>query len=118
MMKPMLNSAVKYFQLVFLFVSVSSVGVLMGEKSITQKYRLEEKKFSLMKENRLLGFELKSLERKINLLRSDQKTIEKAAKKKLGMAAPDEQVYIFDRSTLAKQESGSHVFSLDAGKSK
>jgi cell division protein FtsB len=107
-MKPFLNSAVKYFQLAFLFVSVSSVGILMGEKGLTQKYRLEEKKESLSKENKILGMEIKALERKITLLRSDQKTIEKTAKKKLGMCAPEETVYVFEkRNQVSARSIGS-----------
>jgi cell division protein FtsB len=111
-MKPFLNSAVKYFQLAFLFVSVSSIGVLMGEKGLTQKYRLEEKKESLSKENKILGMELKALERKITLLRSDRKTIEKTAKKKLGMCAPEETVYVFEkRNPVSACSIGSELSS-------
>ncbi len=111
-MKPFLNSAVKYFQLAFLFVSVSSIGILMGEKGLTQKYRLEDKKESFSKENKILGLEIKALERKVTLLRSDPKTIEKAAKKKLGMSAPDETVYVFEKRSLAATRSiGSELGS-------
>jgi cell division protein FtsB len=99
-MEPFLNLAVKYFQLVFLFVSVSSVGILMGEKTLSQKYKLEEKKTALWNENRNLVVEIKNLERQAMLLRGDRKVVEKAAKRKLGMAAPDETVYVFERRHL------------------
>jgi cell division protein FtsB len=99
-MKPFLSSAVKYFQLALIFVSISSVGVLMGEKGLAHKHALEEKKQFLKRENKVLALEIKSLERKVTLLRSDRRTIAKAAKRKLGMIGPDESVYIFDREAL------------------
>ncbi len=110
-MKPLITSAVKYFQLALLFVSVSAIGVLMGEKSLNQKYFLEGKKTSLQKENIALGGELKVLERRVTLLRSDRKTIEKAAKRKLGMSQPNETVYIFDTRSLEPK----HEDSLEPG---
>ncbi len=105
-MKPFLTGAVKYFQLALIFVSISSVGVLMGEKGLAHKHALEEKKQFLKRENKVLALDIKSLERKVTLLRSDRRTIAKAAKRKLGMIGPDESVYIFDREALTtdKQE--------------
>jgi cell division protein FtsB len=101
-MKLILSRVVKYFQFALLFVAVSSAGILMGEKTLVQKHKLEEKKRLLEKENRNLGLTIRALERTVTLMRSDQKTIEKAAKRKLGMARPDETVYMFEpRSSVA-----------------
>jgi cell division protein FtsB len=70
---------------------------LISEKGFTERQQLEEKKASLEKENdRLIG-EIRSLEHKINLLHEDPKTIEKVAKRRLGMARPEETIYIFSR---------------------
>jgi hypothetical protein len=46
----------------------------------------------------LLAVEIQALERSVTLLRSDSKTIEKVAKRKLGMVRGDETVYIFDNA--------------------
>jgi cell division protein FtsB len=95
--KPLFNLVVKYLKFVVVFVAVSSVGVLMGEQGTTQKQKLEEKMSLLQKENERLGTQIKTLERRVTLLRSDAKTIEKVAKRKLGMARPDETVYLLEQ---------------------
>ncbi len=69
----------------------------MNEKALTEKQKLEEKRTFLLKESERIAGEIKFLERKVTLLRSDTKTIEKIAKRKLGMARPDETVYIFQQ---------------------
>jgi cell division protein FtsB len=92
--------AVRYAQVTITIIVAVSVGVLISERGLTEKQKLEEKKISLEKENdRLIG-EIKSLEHKITLLRDDQKTIEKVAKRRLGMARPEETIYIFSRQDL------------------
>ena len=100
-LKPILGRAVKYVKLTVLVSIVASVGILMGEKSFIQKRELEQKKLQLQRNNELVTVEIKSLERGVTLLRADPKTIEKVAKQKLGMARPDETVYIFQRSRVA-----------------
>jgi cell division protein FtsB len=94
--KPFFDRVVKYLKFVIVFLAVSSIGILMGEQGLTQKQKLEEKMALLQKENEYLVAEIKTLERRITLLRSDAKTIEKVAKRKLGMARADETVFIFD----------------------
>jgi cell division protein FtsB len=74
------------------------LGILVGEKSLTQKAGLEGKKLSIRKDNHKLALEIKELERQVTLLRSDSSTIENVAKRKLGMTRPDETVYIFEQS--------------------
>ncbi len=71
----------------------------MGEQSLIQKQKLEEKKAVLQRDNQSLGVEIKTLERRVTLLRSDAKTIEKAAKRKLGMSRSDETIYLFEKSS-------------------
>lgn len=96
--KPILSKAVKYLQFTILFTAVATAGILMGEKGLIQKNKLEEKRLLLEKENASLEKEIKSLERKVTLLGSDPKTIARVAERKLGMVEPDERVYIFERS--------------------
>lgn len=95
--KPILSKAVKYLQFTILFTAVATAGILMGEKSLIQKNKLEEKRMLLEKENRSLEAEIRSLERRVTLLGSDPKTIARVAKRQLGMGEPGELVYIFTR---------------------
>lgn len=97
--KPILEKAVKVLQIAVIFFVVAAVGILMGEQSLSQKQKLEDKKSVLQKENQNLAGEIKALERRVTLLRSDPKTIEKAAKRKLGMSRLDETVYIFGKGS-------------------
>ena len=113
-MKLSAKRAVKYAQVTITIIVAVSVGVLISERGLTERQKLEEKKASLQKENdRIIG-EIKSLEHKITLLRDDPKTIEKVAKRKLGMARPDEMIYIFGGQGFQpnagnKIESGSRT---------
>jgi len=95
LMKPVLGRTVKVIQILVLLIVLVSAGLLIAEKGTGQRYRLLEKKAFLERENRHLAEEIKTLERKVTLLRSDPGTIEKAAKSKLGMARREETVYIF-----------------------
>jgi cell division protein FtsB len=65
------DRAVKYLRIVLLLAALVLVGVLVGEKSLTQKAGLEEKKSSIRKENHKLALEIKELERQVTLMRSD-----------------------------------------------
>ena len=92
-----MQRAVKYLQISVIVVVLISAGVLMGEKSLNQRRKLAEKKRFVTAENLELARQIKSLEQGVMSLRSDPKTIERVAKRKLGMARPDEMVYIFGR---------------------
>ena len=95
-MKPIFVRAVKYLQFVTLFVVVASIGVLMGRQGLTHQDRLIERRASLQKENKRVIREINALEREVTLLRSDPETIAYVAKRKLGMARPEETVYVFE----------------------
>lgn len=97
LMKPLTTNAVKYAQLLVVFLVVAVVAVLMNEKALTEKQKLEEKKTFLLKDSERLTGEIRILERRVTLLRTDLKTVEKVAKRKLGMARPDETVYVFQQ---------------------
>jgi cell division protein FtsB len=106
-MKLIWKRIVKYSKFTVLFTTVAAVAILAGEKSLTHKSKLGEKRAQLQKENQILAVEIRSLERKVTLLRNDPKTIQKVAKKKLGMARPDETVYIFDTSQRSSAGAGN-----------
>lgn len=105
-MKLIWKRIVKYSKFTVLFTAVAAIAILAGEKSLTHKSKLGEKRAQLQKENQSLAVEIRSLERKVTLLRDNPKTIQKVAKKKLGMARPDETVYIFD--TAQRSSAGAN----------
>jgi cell division protein FtsB len=111
-LKPILGRSVKYVKVILLVSAVASLGVLMGQKGLVQKRELEHKRLQLQAENEHLAEEIKFLEREVTLLRSDPKTIEKAAKRKLGMARLDETVYIFEQARVARKDGSSSDSSL------
>jgi cell division protein FtsB len=96
--KLIVRRAVKYLRIVLLLAALVVVGILVGQKSLTQKAGLEGKQATLRKDNHKLAAEIKELERRVTLLRSDSATIEDVAKRKLGMTRPNETVYIFEPS--------------------
>jgi cell division protein FtsB len=104
---------VTYVKCTLLFAAVAAMCVMAGENSWNQKNKLMEKKTLLHKENENLAMEIKSLERKVTLLRSDPRTIQKVAKKKLGMARPDETVYIFDKVVRSPAGAADLESTLD-----
>ena len=92
--------AVRYAQFVITIIVAVSVGVLITERGLTEKQKLEAKRDFFERENERLIGEIKSLERKIDLLRDDSKTIEKVAERKLGMARPADTIYVFTHKNL------------------
>ncbi len=111
-MKLSAKRAVKYAQVAITIMVAVSVGVLISERGFTERQGLEEKKAALEKENEWLLGEIKSLERKITLLRDDPKTIEKIAKRKLGMVRPEEMIYIFSNQDFRPPADNNTELSL------
>ncbi|MEI7449382.1 MAG: septum formation initiator family protein [Desulfomonile sp.] len=95
-LKLILGQALRLLKIAIIIGAVASLGLLIGGNGLTQKHKQEEKRSLLQKENERLHLEIKSLEREVTLLRENPKTIEKVAKRKLGMARPDETVFIFE----------------------
>jgi cell division protein FtsB len=109
-MKPLFGRAVKYVEIVVLLAILASASFLIAEKGLSHKRALQEKKAFLEREHDELSGDVRALERRLQSLRADPKAVEKVAKCKLGMARPDEVVYIFDRGNQVVQR---HV--SDAG---
>lgn len=95
-MKPIVKHIVRYGQLAVVLALLLGAGVLLAQKSLTHKDGLMAKRDALKKENKQVAAEVRTMEREVMQLRSDPKTIEKVAKRKLGMSRPDETVYVFD----------------------
>lgn len=108
--QPIWKRIVKYVQLTVALALLLGAGALLGEKSVHQKDGLAAKRDSFRKENEQLVSEIRSLEREVMLLRSDPNTIEKVAKKKLGMSRTNETVYVFDRG----RKGSAGAFNSDA----
>lgn len=99
--KHFVSLVVQYFKFATVFLIVAAACVLIGEQGVSQKQKLEDKLTVLQKENELIAAENQALETKVTLLRTDPKTIESVAKRKLGMARPDETVFLFDKNAEA-----------------
>jgi cell division protein FtsB len=79
-----------------LIVGVILVTIMyLQEQGNIQKNSIQVKISLLKQENEGIEKEIRQLEQKISKLRSDPKTVEKVAKRKLGMVRQDETIYIF-----------------------
>ena len=79
-----------------LIVGVILVTIMyLQEQGNIQKNSIQVKISLLKQENEGMEKEIQQLEQKISKLRSDPKTVEKVAKRKLGMVRQDETIYIF-----------------------
>ena len=79
-----------------LIVGVILVTIMyLQEQGNIQKNSIQVKISLLKQENEGMEKEIRQLEQKISRLRSDPKTVEKVAKRKLGMVRQDETIYIF-----------------------
>lgn len=74
----------------------------LQEHGNVQKYALQSKINDLKQQNAELEHDIAFLEQKISRLRSDPKTLEKVAKRKLGMVRTDETIYIFETNDKKK----------------
>ena len=79
-----------------LIVGVILVTIMyLQEQGNIQKNSIQVKISLLKQENEGIEKEIRQLEQKNSKLRSDPKTVEKVAKRKLGMVRQDETIYIF-----------------------
>jgi cell division protein FtsB len=69
----------------------------LQEQGNLQKNAIQLKISQLKQDNESMEKEIHQFEQKISKLRSDPKTVEKVAKRKLGMVRQDETIYIFHR---------------------
>jgi cell division protein FtsB len=74
----------------------------LQEHGNVQKNALQSKIDDLKQQNTELEHDIGFLEQKISKLRSDPKTLEKVAKRKLGMVRTDETIYIFETDDKKK----------------
>lgn len=96
----------QYLKYILLVVTLLLVGSFLNENGMIALSELEDKKSSLMKENQELSQDIESLERKVGKLRTDPRTIELAANRKLGMIRQDEIIYVFKSAERKIQKGG------------
>lgn len=111
--KRILEKSFKFVKMAFIFIILASTGFLMGIKGLNQKYKQEENRLQLQRENERLQADIKCLEREVTVMRENPQAIEKTAKRKLGMARPDETVYIFERGTTEEAKTKDSHNQLD-----
>lgn len=114
-MKPLFGRAVKYLEMVVLIAILVSASILIVENGLAHKRALQEKKAFLDVEHRHLAGDVRALERRLQLLRADPRALEKVAKCKLGMARPDEVVYVFDRGNQVVERHVSDAGLVQRG---
>jgi cell division protein FtsB len=85
----------KYIIILLIFTVIVTLSTLFGERGLLQLYDLSKKRNSIIKYNNTLKEANRDLEKKIELLKSDEHYIEKVARKELGMVGSDEIVYHF-----------------------
>lgn len=86
------------------YISVSLVAIfaVFGNKGLVAVYKLRSELRGITSYNKILEKENKSLEKEIELLKTDRRYIEHVAKQELGMIGRNEVVYKIEEKTPAK----------------
>ena len=93
--------------LVFFSTVVLVANAFLGDKSLLELHRLAERREWWTRENARLRRENLALAARLRDAETDPFLVEKIAREDLGMARPDEIVYLFDRPRVdAAGESG------------
>jgi cell division protein FtsB len=85
----------KYVIILIVFTVIVTFSTLFGEKGLLQLYNLSKKRNSIIEHNSTLKDENRQLGEEIELLKNDDKYIEKIARRELGMVGKGEIVYHF-----------------------
>ncbi len=99
---PFVSRCWEFTKVILAVMAIAAIGMVAAAGALNQKQLLEEKKHALEKENERLKQEIKMLEREITSLRDNPRAVEKAAESKLGMARPDDTVYVFESNLASK----------------
>ncbi len=84
----------RFLVLFLLFVFVLALFAVFGDKGLVDVYRLKKERDRIVAFNRSLEKENSELEKKITLLKTDKRYIERIARDELGMIAPNEIIYM------------------------
>lgn len=75
---------------------LACVSSILGEDGYSKLIMLRKTLAAQVEDNTQSLNELNTLKRRVKGLRSDPRSLEKAARNELGMARPDEMIFIFD----------------------
>lgn len=92
------GTLMRYFRYLLLISALVFTGAFLNENGMKSLEELEGKKGALSRENQELALDIESLERMVGKLRTDPRTVELAANRKLGMIRQDETIYVFRSS--------------------
>ncbi len=79
------------------FIIAVSVMAVFGDKGLVEAYALKKERDAILSHIRELKEENKFLEEDIDLLKNDTRSVERIARKELGMVGKDEVIYMFDK---------------------
>lgn len=85
----------RYLKYIFLMAALLLLGAFLSDGGMVALSELEDKKAFLLSENQGISMDIESLERIVGKLRTDPRTVELAANRKLGMVRHDETIYVF-----------------------
>lgn len=102
----------QYIKYLIVILILSLMGSFLNENGMVALGELEAKKASLSKENQELSVDIESLERMVGKLRTDAKTVELAANRKLGMIRHDETIYVFKSADRKPHKAGEPDHAL------
>lgn len=83
--------------IIVIFAVFTVVFSFLGDSSYTRLSALKKSLVSEEEENRVLKARVVDLRRNVRALRDDDRELEKAARNELGLARPNEQIFIFDK---------------------
>ena len=75
----------RYVKYIFLLATLLLLGAFLSDSGMIALSELEDKRAFLLKENQDVSMDIESLERIVGKLRTDPRTVELAANRKLGM---------------------------------
>ncbi|MDD3472365.1 MAG: septum formation initiator family protein [Syntrophaceae bacterium] len=85
----------RYLKYIILISTLALAITFLNDNGMIALTELQDKSATLARENHDLQMDIESLERTVGKLRTDPRTIELAANRKLGMIRHDETIYVF-----------------------
>jgi cell division protein FtsB len=98
----------RYVKYIFLLATLLLLGAFLSDSGMIALSELEDKRAFLLKENQDVSMDIESLERIVGKLRTDPRTVELAANRKLGMIRQDETIYVFKSFDRKPHRAAEH----------
>lgn len=87
---------------------VTAVLSLFGEDSYSKLTTLKKAVSMQQQENQSLGDKVNKLRYDVQSLREDDRALEKAARNQLGLARPNEEIFIFEKKVERSQQRSNN----------